>query len=217
MTTKAVDPLHTRNGSAVEQNAGLIQVRLRLSGITPLLINALGEDQLLAIRDKTKKAKNAAKPSVRDEADGKVYRLKSGDPHVPVRLLMSNFIAAGQFVRLDGKRQISTADKTILPGMLTILSHECPLVNEHDKPAKWEVDIQQGRNPNGGEAVCIVRPRFDDWHLEVEIEVDQAQMPLTMARDLVDIAGSRCGLGDFRPQRKGTYGRYKVAIWEVIR
>lgn len=46
------------------------------------------------------------------------------------------------------------------------------------------------------------------------IEVDQAQMSLPMARDLIDTAGKRIGLLDFRPQRRGTFGRFNVAFWE---
>ncbi len=213
MVATVVNPLHERNGAVVEEFGGLIQVKLTLIGQTPLLINAMSEKQLLDMRNKTKKAKSAAKPSLREEADSKVYILRDGKPHVPTRLLMSNFIAAGQFVRLDGKRQISTAEKTVLPGMLSIVSTECPILSADGQPAKWEVDIQQGRNPNGGEAVCIVRPRFDDWRLDLIIEIDQEQMPLQMAREMIDIAGRKCGLGDFRPQRKGTFGMYKVSSW----
>lgn len=101
--------------------------------------------------------------------------------------------------------------------MLAVLDTEVPLaLHDGETPSTWEVDIQQGRNPNGGEAVCLIRPRFDEWQFSLTIEVDQDQMPLGMARELIDIAGKRIGLLDFRPQRKGIYGRFQVVGWDVL-
>jgi hypothetical protein len=197
----------------VAQDGGLTRVEVWLDGVTPLLMNAMSQQQLLDIRDKKKAARNAAKPSVREEADSKVYRLADGRPCVPVKCVYATLIGAGRFVRLDGKRQVSTATSTVLPGMLTIADVELPV---YPLKCKWEVDIQQGRNPNGGEAVCVVRPRFDEWQLRMTIEVDQGQMSLKMARELVEIAGRRQGLLDFRPATRGTYGRWAIGRWQVI-
>jgi hypothetical protein len=214
MATKAATPIDGKpeqsQGATVAVHAGLVLIRSRIEGITPLLQNAMSQEVLLAIREKAKKAKNAAKPTLREEADAKVHRMPEGQPHIPVYMLMSCFIGAGQFVRMDGKRQISTAKSTILPGLLTIEDRWLPL-----QPGTYEVDIAQGRNPNGGEAVCIVRPRFDEWAFDLTLSVDQSQVSLAVIRELVDIAGSRVGLGDFRPKCKGTFGRFKVVKWEI--
>lgn len=205
-------------GSEVEKHGGLVVVHVVVEGITPLMMNAMSQEQLLKIRDKVKAPKTAAKPTPREEANSKAHVLPDGRPHVPGKCLLACLINAGQFVRLDGKRQISTEKKTVLPSMLTLLSKEIPLVIPGTKnPSTWEVDIQQGRNPNGGEAVCIVRPRFDQWSLVFDIEVDQSLMPLSMARDLIDIAGRRIGLMEFTPRRKGTFGCFRVTKWEINR
>lgn len=214
--------LETENGvgtpesipPAVASHTGLVQVRIVFNGMTPLLMNAMSEEQLLAMRDKVKKPKTAARPSLRDEAASKIHQLPDGRAIIPLQAMYATFINAGQFIRLDGKRQITTEKKTILPGMLTILDKEIPLVKCGTRQkSTWEVDIQQGRNPNGGEAVCLVRPRFDDWSFSLTIEVDQLQMPLSMARELVDLAGKRIGLLEYHPQRKGTFGRFEVVQW----
>lgn len=197
-------------GPKVKANGGLVTVHARIEGVTPLLFNAMSQAQLLAIRDKVRPAKNASKPTPREEADSKVHRMPDGDPHIPVPMLMSCLIGAGQFVRLDGKRQVSTAKSTVLPGLLTIEDRWLPIT-----PTAYEVDIAQGRNPNGGEAVCIIRPRFDTWGFDVTLSVDQSQVALATIRELVDIAGTRVGLGDFRPKCKGTFGRFGVVKWEV--
>jgi hypothetical protein len=204
-------------GAAVAAHGGLVQVDVVLAGVTPLIHNAMPVEVLLALRDKEKKPRMAAKPALRDEAAAKVHRFPDGRPHVPLNALWGTLINAGQFVRLDGKRQVSTAKKTILPGMLTVLSTELPLtLHDGRTPAPWEVDIQQGRNPNGGEAVCLVRPRFDEWQFACTLEVDQEQMSLPLARQLVDIAGRRVGLLEYRPACRGTFGRFHVVTWNVV-
>jgi hypothetical protein len=200
-------------GPDVARHGGLVRLKVRLQGVKPLLMNAMSMEQLLDIRDRRKKSKTAAKPKVREEAESKVYRLGDGRPHVPVNNLYACLIAAGQFVRMDAKRQITNATSTNLPGMLSIEDEELPLVLSDGKPATWEVDVRRGVNPNGKEAVCVVRPAFHQWELCCVLEVDQEQMPEEMARSLVDIAGKRIGLGDYRPQRKGTFGRFVVSHW----
>lgn len=208
--------LKERNGFVVEKDGGLIRINVTLAGLSPLLMNAMSQEQLLAIRDKTKRPKNAAKPSLREEAESKLHLTADGKPKMPTTALFKSWINAGAFVRLDGKRQVSSAKSTVLPGMLSLEDHELPIyLPGTEEPATWEVDIQQGRNPNGGEACCIVRPRFDAWEIRCTIEVDQMQMPLTMARELIEIAGRRIGLLDGRPQCKCTFGRYGITNWKA--
>ena len=72
---------------------------------------------------------------------------------------------------------------------MRIESQELPIIDPStNKAAAWEVDIQLGRNPNGGEAVCIVRPRFDRWALDVLIGVDQREIAPATIRELFDLA-----------------------------
>ena len=203
-------------GGKVDQHRGLVQVSVVCQGSTALLMNAMSEQQLLDIWNRVKPPKGATRRQPREEAESKLHRLQDGKPHIPAKCLYATFVNAGQFVRLDGKRQISTEKKTILPSMLSLLSDVIPLtLHDSKKPAIWETDIQQGRNPNGGEAVCIIRPRFDQWQIAFIIEVDQSLMSLSMARELIDIAGRRVGLLEFSPRHRGVFGCFVVTEWSV--
>lgn len=124
---------------------------------------------------------------------------------------MSALIAAGQAVRLEGKRQISTAKSTVLPAFLTLLDLRMPLSHQ-----QWEVDMRGGVNPNGTEGICIVRPRFDKWGFEANVLIENDEIDESKIRELFDKAGSRMGLGDFRPQRKGIFGKFRVVCWERV-
>lgn len=192
------------------------RVIVRVEGVSPLLMNRMTEAELEGIRTKEKKKFKAAPPAdPRDQAAPKVYTTKDGNPYIPAENFMACLIAAGMYIKLDGKRQMSTSKSTLLPGFMTLETPWLSLVSPHnDKPAPWEVDIRKGTNPNGGEAVCLVRPRFDAWAFDCSLLVDTDQINEKVIREMVDIAGARVGLGDFRPARKGIFGRFKVVLWE---
>jgi hypothetical protein len=186
-------------------------------GLSPLLMNKMDESTLENLRTKTKAPKAASIGSTltpREDAERKVYISDEG-PYVPGENLMACLIEAGKFIRLDGKRQISNSKSTVLPGLITLLT-PAPLlkVPGTDKAAVWEADVRQGRNPNGGEAVAICRPRFDEWEFTVTVDIDTGEIGENTIRDLFDKAGRRVGLCDFRPQRKGIFGQFVVECWE---
>jgi len=58
------------------------------------------------------------------------------------------------------------------------------------------------------------RPRLDQWQLKFEIEYDPTLLKETQVRKIVDDAGCRVGLLDFRPERKGPFGRFTVTNWK---
>ena len=188
-------------------------------GIRPLLMNRMTPEELEALDDKSKKpAKAAKKAPPQERAAAKVYTV-DGKPVLPVENFMAALIEAGKYVRLDGKRQVSTSKGSLLPGLLSIETPVLYLRKPNGaKPDKWGVaewayDLRKGTNPNGGEAVAIVRPRFDEWAFAAELEIDTDAMSEDAYRALVDIAGKRIGVCDFRPQRKGTFGQFRVDRW----
>lgn len=192
-------------------------VEVECRGTSPLLMNKMDESTLEGLRTKRKSPKAAnvgGTATPREDAERKVYLSEDG-PYIPGQNLMACFIAAGQYMRLDGKRQISNAKSTVLPGLMTLLT-SAPLlkVPDTDKAATWEADVMQGRNPNGGEAVAICRPRFDEWSVTFSIDIDEHEIGENTIRELIDKAGRRVGLGDFRPQRKGIFGQFRVECWE---
>lgn len=189
-----------------------------------LLQNRMTESELLDLRDKTrKKSSSATKPSLFDEAKGKIHNDADGDPCIPAEMLMPTLINAGVFIRLDKKRQLSTAKSTLLPGLLVLEDHSYKLLEPSDEPdftkwglAPWHYETRKGVNPNGAEAVCIVRPLFEKWAIVVTCMLDTDELPEDTFRKLFDLAGSRVGIGDFRPARKGTFGMFIVQRWEKI-
>lgn len=195
---------------------------ITLKGLPPgMLQNKMGIDELLKLRDKTgKKSKVAAKPSLEDEAASHIHTNGDGRPCVPKDMLMATLINAGVFIRLDQKRQLSTKDSSVLPGLLLLEGESYPLLfpGESEESgwglSPWRYEVRQGRNPNGGEAVCIVRPLFEKWAVSFTALLDTQELPEDTFLRLFGLAGTRIGIGDFRPNRKGTFGQFAVTRWQ---
>ena len=195
--------------------------RLTLKGTPPgLLQNRMSIAELLDLRDKTrKKSKSRAPMTLEEEAEACIHRDGDGRAVIPKKMLMSNLMNAGVFIRLDQKRQLSTKDSSLLPGLLHIDDNDFPLLKPGSGDestwgyASWRYTVEQGRNPNGGEAVAIVRPLFELWAISFDVTLDTDDLAEDTWRRLFDLAGSRVGIGDWRPQRKGVFGQFKVTRW----
>ena len=63
--------------------------------------------------------------------------------------------------------------------------------------------------------VMRFRPRIDEWEAMFQIEFDPDLITENQLRRVVDDSGSRVGLLDFRPEKKGPFGRFVVVQWDV--
>ena len=65
------------------------------------------------------------------------------------------------------------------------------------------VVIQRNRIPR-------TRAKFDDWGVTFVVEADDEVVDESQLRRWLEIAGRRIGIGDWRPERSGDFGRFRV-------
>lgn len=139
---------------------------------------------------------------------------------LPGSMLFSCLKKAGRYVK-NGKDKISTAKTTTLPDFLTIQECFLPFTNiplgEKEKEF-WKVDKRRANLWNKGSptAICAVRPRFDHWEFAVTIEYDETKINEGTLRTLLEKAGSTQGLGAFRPNCGGQFGRFRIKSWTPV-
>lgn len=211
-TIEVEAPIGKPKGNCINQ---LLRVEVECKGITPLLMNPMSDAQLLALWTKDKTPKDAPRPTPHEacKLSAGQYTDDKGS-YIPAHCLYACLVNAGRFVRLSGKTMISTRKDTQLPSLMGLESERLHLKTEF-KPG-WDVDIKKGTNPNGGEAVAIVRPRFDTWQFKANIWIDTHNIGEKTIRELFDKAGRTQGLLDFRPSRKGIYGQFIVENWNKL-
>lgn len=187
-----------------------MKVYVECEGVSPLLMNPVTDDLLEELRTRTPRPK-ATDRTVEEEAREKLYR-ENGKIGLPVINVFSCLVEAGRSVLFEKRRNISTAESTLLPSFLAIEETFLPFTNH----SQWRVDKRRGRNPKDNVMVCIVRPRFDEWEFGMTLQIDETQINEERIRQLVAYAGSRVGLCDFRPACRGPFGRFRITKWEVL-
>lgn len=193
------------------------KVRVHCVGISPLMMDKMSEETLRSLGDGVRLPEVKDRPP-EEKARAKIYRDDDGKIALPIEMLMSALVFAGQKVK-NGKKQISTAKATTLFELLTLNNVSLPLHNgqanaEGDLP--WVVDMRKGigNQAKTPTAVCIIRPKFPHWEFDCEFDYDDKRVNGEVIRQLFNTAGSSEGLGSFRPNKKGPFGRFEVTKWE---
>ena len=116
-------------------------------------------------------------------------------------------ITAGAKVSKKGK---------VIPLAVSVLEYKVPLI--HKSSAKnpeelfEDMDFQDVRFVTVNRAKILrTRPRFDQWELEFTVSLDTTLLDIHEFVQILDHAGQRAGLGDYRPK----YGIFEVSIEQI--
>lgn len=183
-------------------------IKATICGVSPLLCNRFTDAAAQAVSSNTSSVMHGQKPAPREQAQARLYLDSKGKPVLPGTNLMRAIVNAGSFVK-SGKSKLSTQRSSVIPAGMSVVEVELPIAG-----GKWEVDSRSVVIPSTGGRIMCHRPRFDDWRVSFTLEVDETMFSEAIARELLDLAGKRIGVGDFRPERKGPFGRFRVDAWK---
>lgn len=203
-------------------------IRFTIKNLSPgMLQNPATPELLEALRTKTPIQKKTDW-SVGEEAGTKLYRSEKGYMGVPMQNIMSAIVLAGQHVK-SGKKAISTAKATTVFDFLEFVEDFCvfegcePQTGEQFANGKFDVPwtafpvkgtMHQGASET---AVCIVRPRIPHWKLTFSVKFDDKRgYSQDTVEKLVEIAGRKVGLCDWRPAKRGCFGRFFITKVESM-
>lgn len=187
----------------------MVEIEITIEGKTPLLCNRFTDEAQASASSGTRLSSVGDKGSPRDQAEKKLYLGQDGAPVIPQPNLYRCIIDAGKFFKA-GKSKVTTMKSSLIPSCVDMPDVE--YVIKHENP--WEVDTRAVRIPSTGGRILAHRPCFHDWRITFTAILDTEVISETMFRDLVDKAGSAIGLGDFRPDCKGPFGKFRVVRWE---
>jgi hypothetical protein len=58
------------------------------------------------------------------------------------------------------------------------------------------------------------RPKVEEWQASIPMEIDTGVLPVATIHQLLEEGGRRIGVGDYRPEKTGPYGRFSVISWD---
>ena len=194
-------------------------IRFTLTSLSPgMLLNPATLELLEALRTK-KQAQKRTDWTVEQEAGTKLYRSEHGRMGIPTQNLMACIVNAGQHVK-SGKKSLSTAKSTQIFDFLEFVDDFCEFLELDDKGnVEWKPFLVKGTMHAAGKetAVCITRPRIPHWKLAFNVKFDEnREVSDDTVVKLVEVAGRKIGLCDWRPQKKGRFGRFIIAKIETF-
>lgn len=200
-------------------------IRFHIKSLSPgVLTNPATAELLESLRTK-KPVQKKTDITLQDDAAAKVYRSEAGvDGTVgkmgfPMQNIMSCMVLAGRLVK-SGKSALSTAKDTKIFGFLEFVEEFCPFKNcDENGNVAWSPFPVKGTMHNGASevAVCINRPRIPHWELSFSVKFDEKRgVDESTLVKLVELAGRQVGLGDWRPAKRGRFGRFVITKMEVL-
>jgi hypothetical protein len=172
----------------------------RVTGTSPLLMNsAQGLGQ----------AAPGEIPPPEVEAERGAYRLPDGALWFPADGFRGALVRAGSGHRI-GKR----AATSVLKGAIFATAEAAPLTDPAtgEPLREYTVDIRRAVPPGarGGVSVLRARPRIEKWAAVVQLEYDETLIDPATILHFLKIAGRNVGIGNFRPEKGGPFGRFTV-------
>ena len=188
-----------------------MEISVRISGVSPLILNKFTDAAAMASSSGSRSSAAAGSRGTPQEiAEGKLYYGIDRSLIIPSPNLLRCLVDGGSFFKA-GRKQITTKAESMLFSCLDIVAAEIPLIHSQ----AWTVDTRAVVIPATKGRILAHRPRFDDWALEFSLDLDTSIVQESLLREIVDAAGKRVGLGDFRPARKGPFGKFRVDEWKV--
>lgn len=188
----------TKTATAIELPPLNIQtVTFVLIGDSPLIVHAWSEKAKRQMLDKQMKKATKAKEAKDPEADYEAcfYKTETGAYGFPAIGVKAAMVSACRFV---------DAKMTVMRGAFHI---DCEMLTVVGEPRPREDMVRVGM----GTADIRYRPEFVDWRIPVTVKFNASVISAEQIANLLNAAGFGVGIGEWRPEKNGSYGRFHVA------
>jgi hypothetical protein len=182
-----------------------------ISGVTPLLQHRFNEPEEAGAKTRKIHVKDE---DPRDAAEKAAYRDGDGSLCMPGAAVSRLLREAGGAHKQRGSRK---SLKYVIPAATLVLEDMIVLRDDEGAPlTSFEVDSRPVVIPATKGRVMRHRPRLNKWAMEFTIEVDEDMIDASTIHQLISEGGAKIGLGDYRPERGGPFGRFQVVQWGVM-
>lgn len=186
------------------------RINVEIRGITPLLVHRFTEQSEQGKSSRKMMVKNV---DPREEATKNAYVAKDGTYYFNAFSIAGAMGNAGANHKMRGSRK---SLRFVVPCAVQVPSDAITILNG-DGPAKnFEVDSRPVTIPATKGRIMRHRPRFDQWGARFELLVNDDLLEVETAHQLLTEAGVGIGIGDFRPEKRGPFGTFRVTLWEEV-
>ena len=163
------------------------------------------------MRGRTIENKDANKD---DKLLAEFHSHKNGKYFIPAEQVRCCLINAGKYV----KGKVGNATKT-MTNVVAAMFYVKSLNNKDElplSPQKFIIDKRSGVNHNIKGRVMVVRPKWIDWSSEFMLSIDNDTITDETVKQIIEYGGSYVGIGSYRPEHKGPYGRFIIKKFQKM-
>lgn len=172
------------------------RIRLRLVGTSPLIVHKWSEKAKKQMLDKQmgRASQGKAKKDPDQDYREALYIREDGSYGFPAVAFKAAAVRAGTYCDMK---------MIFLRGAFHV---EGDLVHIEGEPEKREDMVRVGM----GTADIRYRPEFKKWATELNIVYNNRALTDEQIVNLFEIAGFAVGVGEWRPEKDGQFGRFEV-------
>jgi len=171
-------------------------IEVEIKGKSPLLMHKF---PLVAVEAMEKKTPE-------EQAEIAVYRNPNNNElYIPAIAIQRALIGGATYSKGKGRaslQKIAAACLLISPDYISLGVED------------YQIDSRPVVVPATKGRIIRHRPRLDEWNCRFQLEYEDILLNEKQIRKVVDDTGERVGLLDFRPERKGPFGRFMVITWK---
>jgi len=177
---------------------------ITIEGTSPLLMNRPSQ---LDIGEKSKTSKRETE-TPEEIAEHKLYKDAEEQIYMPATWFQGCIVEAGKKKKMMGKGSSKATYSKVAGSSVEINPFEIVL------KADWKVFSILAVNPTTHGRNVLHRPQFSKWKVDFEVTFDEEDIEVPVMKELFDIAGRSVGVGDWRPAKKGRFGKFQVTSWK---
>jgi hypothetical protein len=139
----------------------------------------------------------------------RLHSNSEGNVLIPLFAFKNALDAAAKYEgrKIPGRRN-ATYTKHVQSGVMVESAVVLP-IKKKDVRGEWRFVPADGM-PGGGRRVMKCFPVIPDWHGEVSFAVLDETVTRDILEEFLEIAGSFIGIGSFRPENRGIWGRFRL-------
>ncbi|MGH2688027.1 MAG: hypothetical protein ACRDKW_04355 [Actinomycetota bacterium] len=178
-------------------------IRVPIIGTTPLIVHRFSVKAKRQMLDNMQGRKSPKLPKDPDaEYEAAFYRMKDGSPGFPVIAFKAATVGGARFYA----NVTMTALKQFVFFNGEVGGDGRMLTQIHGEPQKREDVVTVNR----GGSDLRYRPEFAEWSAVLDVTFVSSALTRASVLSLIDAGGMGVGVGEWRPEKDGDFGTYRV-------
>lgn len=176
-------------------------------GTSPLLMHRFSEKAKRMMADKQQKKSPSAKKAKDQAQECRDATYFMDDGQTPALPALSFKLAAVNACRYAGLKMTDAVGAFFVNGTYVEREGQEMVPLSYGEMVEREDVVRLA----GKTADLRYRPEFRNWSVRLEATVFPNALSVEEFLTLLALAGEHVGVGDWRPQRRGTFGRFRIA------